>query len=221
MKTMKTLIVLLALSCASLAASADIVDDWRRDQSMIEAQLQKKEYAAARKAAIKLANRIMDRFVASGEASRLLADTASLRAAVEEGLGHSDDAIWYKQVAAALDPIKTALAHKHPAPPPVAFFVPSAGMKAPEVIRHRPPVRPGIINSIGESRVSVSVVIDIDGIVRSPRILDSPAPAVSYAALETVHQWRFRPATRDGKPATVAFKLTIDFRLDLGSRTLT
>jgi TonB family protein len=208
---MKTLLLALALSYASVAASADVADDWRRDQSSIEEQLQKKDYAGARKAAIKLANRIVDRFVASGDASRLLADIASLRAAAEEGLGNSDDAIWYRQVAAVLDPVKTAL-HEHPNSPPVAFFAPAIGMKAPEAIRRRPPVRPGIIDSIGASHVVVSVVIDVDGIVQNPHILTSPAPAVSYAALEAVHQWRFRPATRDGKPVSVAFKLTIDFR---------
>lgn len=208
---MKTLIAALALCCVSLAASADVLDDWRRDQSMIEAQLQKKDYAGARKAAIKLANRIVDRFVASGEASRLLADTALLRAAAEEGLGHSDDAIWYRQVAAALDPPIEALDKKDSPLSPAIGSPLTPNMKPPVYIRHNPPVRPGIIDLIGASTVTVRVVIDVDGIVRQPGIVDSPAPAVSYAAFEAVHKWRFRPGMVDGKPVSVVFNLTVMF----------
>ena len=210
---MRTLALILALSFMSVIASADVLDDWHRDQASIEAQLQQKQFAAARKASIKLANRMLDRLGASAEASRLLAGTASLRASAEEGLGNADDASWYRQVAVALDSPKTALSNEKPQPPPiVAFSLPqSPNIKLPEATRRRPPEWPGIVNKLGEALVTVEVVIDVDGIVRQPRIVQSPAPSVSYAALEAVRQWRFRPGTMDGKPVPVVFNLTINF----------
>jgi TonB family protein len=211
---LKTLMFAFAfLSCASLAASASTVtpDDWRRDQGAIETQLQQKDYAAARKASIKLTNQMLDRLGANAEAIRLLADTVSLRASAEEGLGNADDATWYRQVATALDPPRKALANKDPDSPVSRAAFASPADKAPEVIRRREPVRPGIIAAIGPSQVVVRVMIDIDGIVRQPSIAASPAPSVSYAALEAVRQWRFRPGTSDGKPVPVIFSLTITF----------
>jgi TonB family C-terminal domain len=215
---MKIFAFTLALSFVPFMASAGVPDDWRRDQASIEAQLQQKQYAAARKASIKLTNRMLDRLGAGAEAIRLLADTAMLRASAEEGLGNTDDALWYRQVAAAIDPPRIALSDgkpdQKPLPPPIAASSLSspAKVKAPESIRRRPPERPGIINTIGESLVTIEVVIDVDGMVRQPRIVESPAPSVSYAALEAVRQWRFRPGTMDGKPVPVVFNMTAKFR---------
>lgn len=202
---------LALLFCASLAASAVTADDWRRDQAAIETQLQQKQYAAARKASIKLANQMVDRLGADAEAIRLMSDTVSLRASAEEGLGNTDDATWYRQVAAAIDPPRKALANKDPDSPVSRAAVSSPADKAPEVILRREPVRPGVIDAIGATQVVIKAVIDIDGILRQPTIVESPGPSVSYAALEAVHQWRFRPGTSEGKPVPVVFSLTIRF----------
>ena len=201
------------LSCASFAASARTVtiDDWHRDQASIETQLQQKQYAAARNASIKLTNQMLDRLGAGADAIRLLADTVSLRASAEEGLGNADDAKWYQQVAAVLDPPRKALANKDPDSPLARAVLSSPAIKAPEVIRRREPVRPGIIAATGAAQVVARVVIDVDGVVRQPGIVASPAPTISYAALEAVRQWRFRPGTSEGKPVPVIFSLTITF----------
>jgi hypothetical protein len=210
---MKTLFVFAFLSSVTLAASARTVtaDDWRRDQAAIETQLQQKQFAAARKASIKLANQMIDRLAANAEAIRLMADTASLRAAAEEGLGNTDDAIWYTQVAAAIDPPRKALTNKDPDSPVSRATFSSIPDRTPEVIHRREPVRPGIIDAIGASQVVIKTVIDIDGMVRQPTIVESPGPSASYAALEAVHQWRFRPGTSAGKPVPVIFSLTVRF----------
>jgi Gram-negative bacterial TonB protein C-terminal len=214
MMTMKTFTLTLAfVTCLSGVASARTVtvDDWRRDQAAIETQIQQKQFAAARKASIKLTSRMLDRLGANAEAIRLLADTVSLRASAEEGLGNTDDATWYRLVAAVLDPPRKALAKSNPDSPLISAPSSPANIKAPEVIHRQQPVRPGIIDTIGASQVIVGVVIDVDGVVRQPGVVESPAPAVSYAALEAVHQWRFRPGTGDGKPVPVILRLTITF----------
>jgi TonB family protein len=207
----RTALAIVVLFVFTICASADVAGGWRRDQAAITAQLEAQQYASARKASIKLTNRMLDRLGDTAEASRLLAATASLRASAEEGLGNADDAMWYREVAAALEPGT----FKHPDAPsiPEAIFVAQGpDVKAPELIHKQNPERPGTANAIGESMVVVRILIDVDGVVRHPRIVQSPAPALAYAAFEAVRHWRFRPATLDGKPMPVRFNLTVNFR---------
>jgi outer membrane biosynthesis protein TonB len=49
-------------------------------------------------------------------------------------------------------------------------------------------------------------------------VLKKPDPegaeALAEAAKEALSQWRYEPATRDGKPVKVFFTVVIDFKLD-------
>jgi len=203
----RTITCIVLLLCA-VGAFADRVDDWRRDQTAIETLLQQKRYAEARKASIKLTNHMLEHLGADAEASKLLAKTVSLRASAEEGLGNADNAIWYWQVARLLDP---QIVQSEITVPPISGVFVVGGAEPPQVIRKRDPQRPGMVNALVEARVIVELVIDADGVVRQPRIIRSPAPAVSYAALEAVRQWRFRPGKMHGQPVPVKFTLTVDF----------
>jgi TonB family protein len=215
---MRRMITLTALLLVVLPLFAGVVDDWHRDQAAIEAMLQQKRYADARKASIKLTNRMFDRLGADVASSRLLAQTAALRAAAEDGLDNVDDTNWYRQVAKALDPHVVLLPMTTPVPEPVAALrlgapvdARSAKVEAPQRTRKRDPERPAIVNALGEAMVELEVAIDVDGVVRQPRIISSPAPSVSYAALESIKQWRFRPGTMEGKPVPVIFRITFTF----------
>lgn len=217
---MKKSVVTFILIFSAAFAFADVVDDWHRDQAAIEAMLQQKRYADARKASIKLANRMFDRLGADAASSKLLAQAVALRAAAEDGLGNVDDTNWYRQVAVALDPqvvlppMTTPLPQRidvrnlAPSPP---IDLATAKMEAPQRTRKRDPERPAIVNALGVAAVELEVAIDVDGLVRQPRIISSPAPSVSYAALEAMKQWRFRPGTSDGKPVPVIFRITFTF----------
>ena len=57
----------------------------------------------------------------------------------------------------------------------------------------------------------LEVAIDVDGMVKQPRIIRSPAPTVSYAALEAIKQWRFKPGKVGGTPVPVVFHITFNF----------
>jgi TonB family protein len=207
----QVVITFLALLLIGVSSFADVVDDWRRDHAAIEVMLQQRRYADARKASIKLTHRMFDRLGANAEASELLARTVALRAAAEDGLGNVDDTNWYRQVAKALDPQVVMPPMTTPLPEPaISWVMPSATTEKPEPTRKRPPERPAVVNALGGAVVVVGVVIDVDGVVRRPRIIRSPAPTVSYAALEAVKQWRFRPGKIDGKPIPVSFNLTIN-----------
>jgi TonB family protein len=212
----KTALTFISLLLCSVCAFADRAADWRSDQTAIEALLQQKRYADARKASIKLTNHMLDHMGVNDEAA-LLARTAALRAASEDGLGNVDDTNWYRQVAKLLDPQVVLPAMTTPVPEPIevrhvgtrAVDAASEKIEAPQRIRKRDPERPGIVNALGEAMAVIEVAIDVDGVVRQPRIVSSPAPSVSYAALEAIKQWRFRPGTKAGKPVPILFHLTI------------
>jgi TonB family protein len=214
----KTALTFISLLCA-VCAFADRAADWRRDQTAIDALLQQKRYADARKASIKLTNHMLDHMGVNDDAA-LLARTVALRAASEDGLGNVDDTNWYRQVAKLLDPqvvlppMTTPLPQRidirnlDPSPP---IDLATAKVEAPQRTRRRDPERPAIVNALGEAIVELEVAIDVDGMVRQPGIVSSPAPTVSYAALEAIKQWRFKPGRMGGKPVPVIFRITFNF----------
>jgi len=210
---------IIALFLIALPMFGDVVDDWRRDQAAIEAMLLQKSYADARKASIKLINRMFDRLGANADASKLLAQTVALRAAAEDGLGNVDDTNWYRQVAKTLDPQVVLPAMTTPVPEPIDLHrlgpptidAATAKVESPQRTRKRDPERPAIVNALGEAIAVLEVAIDLDGMVKQPRIIRSPAPTVSYAALEAIKQWRFKPGKVGGTPVPVVFHITFNF----------
>ncbi len=64
-----------------------------------------------------------------------------------------------------------------------------------------------------EGVVVIKAIIDEQGKVTNPQILRSLDPVLDDAALAAVRRWKFRPATRFGKPVRVNYILTVDFRL--------
>lgn len=61
--------------------------------------------------------------------------------------------------------------------------------------------------------VVIRAVIDERGRISEARLLRGIDPALDEAALAAVRRWRFRPATRFGKPVRVNYILSVDFRL--------
>ncbi|MDY7092094.1 MAG: energy transducer TonB [Acidobacteriota bacterium] len=63
-------------------------------------------------------------------------------------------------------------------------------------------------------KMVVQVILDADGKPHSPFIIDqAPAPSLAYSVLETIRQWEFEPALRDGEPVPVYYNLTVNFSL--------
>ncbi|HEX6640613.1 MAG TPA: energy transducer TonB, partial [Thermoanaerobaculia bacterium] len=61
--------------------------------------------------------------------------------------------------------------------------------------------------------VVLEVAISETGAVENVAVIKSLAPGLDMAAVNAVRQWKFKPATRDGKPVPVLFNLTINFKL--------
>jgi protein TonB len=93
-----------------------------------------------------------------------------------------------------------------------------------EPIRYRPDMtRPQIVSRVQpqytelarrarlQGTAIVEAVIDEEGRVRDVRILKSLGMGLDRAALDAVAQWRFTPATLNGRPIKVLYTLTVNF----------
>jgi protein TonB len=90
------------------------------------------------------------------------------------------------------------------------------GVVRPEVIESSRvmPVYPEEAQQAGlEGLVVLKVVIDERGRVGEIEVLRGVGHGLDEAAVAAVRQWRFRPATRDGKPIKVVHVIPFDFRL--------
>jgi TonB family protein len=114
-------------------------------------------------------------------------------------------------------PIRRA---KHPAQP--AESAASTGRTDPVPIRRASPelgrdVQAEIRQARGKVSVSVLASIDRSGIVQSVKVLSStgePSPSGPYirlAALNAARQWKFRPATAEGRAISSQMTLVFNF----------
>ncbi|MEO8276796.1 MAG: energy transducer TonB [Thermoanaerobaculia bacterium] len=61
--------------------------------------------------------------------------------------------------------------------------------------------------------VIVEAVIDKEGRVTNVRVLKGLPMGLDQSAVDAVKNWRFKPATLNGRPVSVYYSLTVNFRL--------
>ncbi len=100
-----------------------------------------------------------------------------------------------------------------PAPPAAPAAVSGGKIVAPRLI-HSVPVRyPSIANANHvEGDVEVQTVIAPTGKVQSAKAISGPS-LLREAAVNAVRQWRYSPATLDGKPISIQYMVTVRFHL--------
>jgi len=85
----------------------------------------------------------------------------------------------------------------------------------PEVIRR---VQPNYTEVARKARVQgvviVEAIVDKQGSVTNVRVLKGLPMGLEQSAMDAVKQWKFKPATLNGRPVSVYFVLTINFRLN-------
>lgn len=78
-------------------------------------------------------------------------------------------------------------------------------------------VEPTYPEDYRRARVSGLVILEVavseTGAVENAGVIKSVAPGLDMAAVAAVRQWKFTPATRNGKPVASLFNLTINFKL--------
>jgi protein TonB len=61
--------------------------------------------------------------------------------------------------------------------------------------------------------VLLSLVVDENGDAQEIQVARSLDQGLDQKAVDAVRQWRFSPATENGKPVAVAVKIEVNFRL--------
>lgn len=226
-------IVLLTFAAAGLAGlrEDEIRREWGQKINQSAGLLQKGDY----KAALKIDERLikdMEEMLGPGDAgAQVFGTVVTHKALAEAGLGKYDDALWYWHTALALFPrlVEADLStfgeagkylKEHPPgavrerSPGQSMPMPAKGITAPKIIKKVEPVYPEGANTFDVGGLLiVAVIIDKEGRVTTPHVLRAlPAPTLSYAALEAVHQWRFEPGRIDGEAVPVVFNLTVNYK---------
>lgn len=60
--------------------------------------------------------------------------------------------------------------------------------------------------------VALSIVVGTDGKPRDIKVVRSPGYGLDEKAIEAVREWRFQPASKDGKPVAVSIMVQVQFR---------
>jgi TonB family protein len=63
-----------------------------------------------------------------------------------------------------------------------------------------------------DGKAVVFFIVDKEGHVLQPRIVEATHPSFGQAALDAIRQWRFEPAKRDGRAAAARLQIPISFK---------
>jgi protein TonB len=87
-------------------------------------------------------------------------------------------------------------------------------VREPRLVHRVEPVYPETARKVrAEGVVILEAIITTDGRVEELRVLRSPNPLLSEAAVSAVGLWRYLPATLNGRPVRVFLTVTVDFKL--------
>jgi TonB family protein len=119
------------------------------------------------------------------------------------------------QIAANGDVLGTGLVaanSKQPEAP--AAPLPVGGEVTPaKMISSVPPMYPSLAkNQHIAGDVKIDALIDVNGRVTTMKVLSGPT-LLHQSAMDALRQWKYQPATLDGKPVPMHLAITIQFRL--------
>ena len=92
---------------------------------------------------------------------------------------------------------------------------PSSFDSHPRLVSYRPPDYPRSLWKRGVTgRVTVQFTVEADGSVSHPQVLGSPPPELAAIALQTIGQWKYKPALKNGSPVPVLTEQEFAFGLN-------
>lgn len=104
-------------------------------------------------------------------------------------------------------------AAKQPLAPPTAALQTGGDVKPARMTSSIAPVYPMLAkNQHIEGDVRVDALIDASGRVSDMKVVSGP-PLLQQAAMDALRQWKYQPATLDGKPVPMHLTVTIQFRM--------
>jgi TonB family protein len=127
----------------------------------------------------------------------------------DAGIALSDD-----QPESNTEALNTGLVggNSQPAAPPAPVAV-GGDVKQAKLLTSVPPVYPAMAkNQHVSGNVLIDALIDANGRVTTMKIVSGPA-LLHQAAMDALKQWKYQPATLDGKATAMHLTVTIQFRL--------
>jgi TonB family protein len=229
---------LLLTSLPALAAGGPAT--WNQRVQESEALLRAGDYAQALAVTGPLLDEVGSGIAQAGEkAESALGTVYSLHALALAGAGRQEDAEWHWYLAQSLKPdlAETSLAgygvagerlepHRfaegdEPCRLPERELAELPSPEPPEV---KPPERrkgnpspqyTPAARAMGiEGEVMIRAVLNAEGRLEAPCVLDADHPIFVYMVGRAMREWEFRPAKRGGEPVAIQYNMTTSFTLD-------
>jgi protein TonB len=210
----------------------EVAGSWQERLKLTDFHLRAGRFKKAKIVADAVLAEMSDRLASGPEGAPLLSLALLFRSLAEAGLGETEMAVWnwyaaktlypplgesdlsaYGGAGAAILAEKTRLLGSQANPE--AGSAAQERVKGPERLAAPPPRYPATLKAACiEGAVVLEAILDERGRPVIARLLDSTGgPVMSFAAIEAVRQWKFKPATLDGKPIRVYYVLTVNFEL--------
>jgi periplasmic protein TonB len=104
--------------------------------------------------------------------------------------------------------------HGGPGVGPGVFHLGESGVSAPKAIyTPEPEFSEEARKAKYQGVVTLDIVVGADGRVHNARVIHSLGMGLDEKALESVKQWKFDPAKKDGRAVACAFSIEVDFHL--------
>jgi TonB family protein len=115
---------------------------------------------------------------------------------------------------AAPKPVPTQAPAPKPAPGPTEPYPIGDGVSAPKAIFTPEPQYPQEAKDAHvEGAVTLSLVVDENGVPGQVSVTQSLEPTLDAAAVATIEMWRFTPGMKDGRPVAVRATIMVNFKL--------
>ena len=101
---------------------------------------------------------------------------------------------------------------------PDEFYRAGPGVTLPIALREvRPNYPSDAMREQVTGRVAVECIVELDGVPSHIRVARPLHPSLDAEAVKAMAQWRFRPGTKDGKPARVQITVEMTFSMSPSS----
>jgi protein TonB len=146
-----------------------------------------------------------------------LAGPKANRTAVASDLGNTDGALSMNpgQGVPTEDALGGGLAAGNSSQPvaPAAPLAIGGDVKPARLLTSPAPTYPALAKTQRiEGAVRVDALVDATGRISSMKVISGPA-LLHQAAIDALRQWKYQPATLDGKPVPMHLTVTVQFRL--------
>src|SRR5207249_3018631 len=109
--------------------------------------------------------------------------------------------------------LNTGIAVNNQPSAPAAPLPVGGDVKQAKLISSVPPVYPTLAkNQHVSGNVTVDALIDASGRVTTMKVVSGPT-LLQQAAMDALKQWKYQPASLDGKPVAMHLTVTVQFRL--------